>query len=443
MVVRRGSALGRLTATVLAAATAAGLAAGVPSAAALGVASAGRLAAESDRGWFAAARVETASLSPRTGRPAGDIEFGQASLSADGRFVLFVDNAGDASGERACRDTRCLLLRDRRRDVTTVVSARSDGTAVGSRGLIWSDISGDSRLAAFNAEAYGLGPPGRRPEANLFVKHLRSGRLEAIAAPPDPAVEGTRLFISVRAVSEHGRFVGVRGGSRSGFGYPYLFDRGTGTWTRLPAPDGESEVEAMNDNGRYVAVESSSAPEGGDDLFVYDRRTGQSRQVPPGPARADASIIDATFSGDGRLLFVTWNSYNPRTDVDTVEAVMYRTRDLGVADVIDDYGIDGVDAASTTGRYIAAVAFGDHFGSDTTQSVGYDRRTDTITLVSRGRRGQPANFWSYPTDISADGQTVLFNTAAGNIAPEGDDRPRPLFFDAYNDVFVTELFWRR
>ncbi len=33
-----------------------------------------------------------------------------------------------------------------------------------------------------------------------------------------------------------------------------------------------------------------------------------------------------------------------------------------------------------------------------------------------------------------------FNSPAGNIAPEGDDRPRPLFFDACNHVFVTELF---
>ncbi len=46
------------------------------------------------------------------------------------------------------------------------------------------------------------------------------------------------------------------------------------------------------------------------------------------------------------------------------------------------YGIDGVDAASTTGRYIAGVAYGAHFGSDTAQSVRYDRRTNKITLIS-------------------------------------------------------------
>ncbi len=156
---------------------------------------------------------------------------------------------------------------------------------------------------------------------------------------------------------------------------------------------GPATVDVSAD-GRFVAFESAAALVPADrnrsvDIYVLDRST---KNVTLESVVTDATVGDGTrhprLSGDGRYLVFT--------------SCTYKLADTPSAAVVP-------------------------------QVVVRDRRAGTTTLVSRTLAGAPANAPSGYPDISNDGGTIVFQSAATDLV-DGEDRNGPA-----SDVYAFDV----
>ncbi|MBC9712882.1 hypothetical protein H9Y04_09890 [Streptomyces sp. TRM66268-LWL] len=235
-----------------------------------------------------------------------------ATLSGDGRHVLFEGQVDGESGHFVHR--LGATGRPERVDV---------GIPEGYQGATVSDfvISADGRHVAFTA-AY---PPAPTEDegGRIYVRDLRENVTERVSHDrpdwqPRAALNPT--------ISDDGRFVAYQYNYTNGprgddWAQVYVRDRGTGTLTRADVShDGtpmkrESTNPVISGNGRHVAFESADdhIVPGDDDkswnVFVRDLRTGTSVRVHSDHG-GDADFYTrspAAISPDGRLVaYRTW-----------------------------------------------------------------------------------------------------------------------------------------
>ena len=370
--------------------------------------------------------VEAASVSWDTGRPAGGA--GPEYLSDDGERVLFFSDSSDLI-PRPPRFGYHLYVRDVVAETTQIVTARSDGTPAPGSSFNGMGFSGDGRFAAFGWNNPRLSPTGSDPAEYVFVKDLDTGHLDAIRGEGAGVTAGSRpVHIKVDEISRNGRYVSGSGafvGESVSGSVAFLLDRRTDRWRWVCPPGGQCRSEALSDNGRYL-VHSRGATGGAPSYWRYDRRTGTSTPVPRGPI-SDLSVMGLTvFSGNGRLMVVNWeDNYTGESTV-----LLYRTRDMTILKELSPDALMLVKGISHSGRYMVLTANPDGFRWF--QTYRWDRATDTYTLVTRNTDGEPGNFRSSGRGISADGDTVLFNTGANNLVT-GDQRGRddPSYYDSF------------
>jgi Tol biopolymer transport system component len=146
------------------------------------------------------------------------------------------------------------------------------------------------------------------------------------------------------------------------------------------------------------------------------------------PVHAGAATVDV--SADGR--FVAFESWAPLVPADRNNGVdIYVLDRVSGAVTLESAARDGTAANGSThprlsgnGRYIAYVTVaGSLVGSTNAvvpQIVLRDRHTGTTTLVSRTPAGRLANRRSSHPDISEDGRTVVFESAATDLVETPD-----------------------
>jgi Tol biopolymer transport system component len=344
----------------------------------------------------------TRLVSVGSGGQQGDRDSFTASISAHGRFVVFLSAAknlvvGDTNGAVD------VFVRDRVRHVTRRVSvAPGGGQANGSSSS--PAISADGRYVAFASFATNLVAGDTNAAEDVFVRD--------------------RVRHVTRRVS-----VGP-GGSQGG---------------------GRSSSPAISAHGRYVAFDSSArnlVP--GDtnrarDVFVRDRVAKVTRRVSVGRGgqQADRRSFFAAISAHGR--FVAFQSFatdlvagdtNGSVDVFVRDRVRHVTRRVSVGPGGDQANGESFGAAiSAHGRFVAFVSFAtDLVAGDTNGSVDVFVRNllgKVTRRVSVGPGGDQANGDSFGAAISADGRHVAFESSAGNLVPRDTNR--------IEDVFVRDL----
>ena len=252
-------------------------------------------------------------------------------------------------------------------------------------------VSADGRFIAFATTARNLVPGELAFPGGVFVRDLRTGRTEraSFAANGEPA---------------------------------------------------DGNVPALSANGRFVAFSSFDdiAPEdtnGDADIYVYDRRTGDTEQV---SVASDGTQGDhgtssqrPAISADGR--YVSFSSYSTNlvpNDSNTSQDVFVHDRWTGTTERVSvssagsetpRFSGSSAPALSWDGRYVTFESSGDNLvdgdSNNTTDIFVHDQQTGRTERVSVATDGtQAAGFATGPA-IDATGRFVAFATTASNLVP--------------------------
>jgi Tol biopolymer transport system component len=343
------------------------------------------------------------------------------AISADGRFVAFVSAAtnlvpGDTN---AVRD---IFVHDRATGTTERVSvsssgAQSTGASGGSNGAtndvatIAPAISADGRFVAFESVATNLVHGDTNGQPDVFVRDRQTATTERVSLSSKGA-QANRFSSRADAISGDGRFVVfsswasnlVPGDTNDRIDI-FVRDRQSGTTQRVSVSssgqqgDRDSSRADISDDGRFVVFASSATnlvagdTNATDDVFVRDLQAGTTQRVSvsSGAAQTDGASPNSGIRGGTR--------FGPAISGD------------GRFAVFDSSATNLVPGDTNT--------CGDVFsGAGTCPDVFvHDLVTGATERVSVDSSGAQGNGASTDPDISADGTTVVFFSAAGNLVP--------------------------
>jgi Tol biopolymer transport system component len=347
---------------------------------------------------------ETERVSVATDGTQGDDDSLNVALSADGRVVAFASEASTLSeaSTGVSGDTNGvadIFVHDLRTGETTRVSVATDGTEANGRSLGPPVLSADGRVVAFLSEASTLVPDDTNGRADVFVHDRRTGETTRVSVATD-GTQGDDYSLEA-ALSADGRVVAFVSEARTlvpddtnGRADVFVHDRRTGETTRVSVAsdgtqaNGGSGGVALSADGQVVAFLSAAntlvVDDSNDtsDVFVHDRQTGETTRV---------SIATDGTEGNGPS---NW----------------------------------GVPALSAKGRVIV---FGSEASTlvpdDTNGAVDvfvHDRQTGETTRVSVATDGTEGNGSSGVSSLSsrrvlsADGQIVVFTSAASTLVAD-------------------------
>jgi len=201
--------------------------------------------------------------------------------------------------------------------------------------------------------------------------------------------------------------------------------------------NGMSNNASISADGRYVAFASTASnlvqsdTNGTWDVFVFDRETGIVERVSVNSQgiQGDKLSTNPSISGDGR--YVAFESYSTNLSVNDTAGYMdifVYDRQTGEVERLgaNSAGIGGDNhsknaSISYDGRFIAFESAARNLVPDDNNGTWdvfvYDRKADTIELISSDQSGIAGQGASRKPSISADGRFVTFESYAYNLVP--------------------------
>lgn len=372
----------------------------------------------------------------------------QAHISADGRYVVFRTAASNLfPGDNNSAED--LVLRDLATGVNVVASVTPDGSQFsGFRYVaINNAISADGRYVLFNT-SQALEPGDSNGVMDGFRFDRLSGNSERVTRGPGGSLLANGA--TARAISADGTtFVmdSTDGSLVPGFadGYYHSYARriADGNLTLLKVRAGAAryndQVQSCNLSGdaavAYCTIRDHDLAvrnqAGFSNLFRIPvgadagAQVSLPRELPVAAANA-ASGASASASSDGRYVaFESTASNLVPDDTNGVTDVFLRDRVAGTTRRISltAAGTQS-DCASTApritpdGRYVVFGSCGALVApasGSLPQVYRYDRVSDSLQLVSTNASGQPCNSSCPAAGISADGNVIVFHSAATNL----------------------------
>jgi Tol biopolymer transport system component len=198
-------------------------------------------------------------------------------------------------------------------------------------------------------------------------------------------------------------------------------------------------IAPMSSDGQYVAFTSSSTnlvpddTNGMDDVFVYDRQTGQTTRVSVDSAgvQGNGTSFNPSISSDGRFVaFMSLSNNLMPNDTNGMYDVFVHDRQTGqtMCVSVDSAGVPGnhggwYPSISSDGRYVAFSSSSTNLVPDDSNGMidvfVHDRQTGQTTRVSVDSAGAEGDSESYAyPSISSDGRYVAFESAASNLVPD-------------------------
>jgi len=364
-------------------------------------------------------------------------------ISADGRYVAFVSDAGNLvdNDTNAKND---VFVHDRETGTVERVSVTSDG--IESTGWIDgfdSDMSSDGRFVVFYVIGGNLSPNG----SGIYVHDRQTGETRYITTG------------DYASISDDGRYIVT-----TSSGYIYLFDRDSDNNGIFDEADGTAkqniatgENSSISADGRHVVYNKNS---GGWGIYVYDIFTGNHTRVDVSASGvpADSDSYFPAISGSGRyVVFLSWSSNLLDEYVDYDQHIYVHDRDAdndglfdetsdpgGVSNEMVDVssgGTPGNDyvgdymAISDNGRYVAFKSSADNLVyGDTNESEDVflrdllNGKTMRMNVSSGGV--QSTTWWMGDYLSVSDTGAVAYQSDATNLV-DGDT-------NGDYDIFVSE-----
>ena len=349
---------------------------------------------------------------------------------------------------------------------TTRVSVANDGT----QGNLWSyepAISADGRFVAFASRANNLVPGDTNESQDIFVHDRVTGIIERVSV----ASNGTQgnddsgynwSTMHGLSISADGRFVAfesrannlVSGDTNGYIDDVFVHDCLTGQTVRVSVAsdgtqgNGNSLGVSISADGQYVAFESCADnlvpgdANGGYDVFVHDRLTGQTERVSVASDGTEGigGSGHSSISADGRYVAFESDAYNLiYGDITNHCSVFVHDRSTGQTERVSESS-DGTQgnkesygpSISADGRFVAFESDASNLVLGDTNGYGdifvHDRLTGQNEIVSVASGGTQSSYDSCWPSISADGRFVAFCSNASNLVP-GDTND-------YGDIFV-------
>lgn len=325
---------------------------------------------------------------------------------------------------------------------TEAVSVTPVGETGNGSSALFSVLSADGRFAAFPSSATNLVAGDTNNMSDVFVHDRQPGEVTLTSVNSS---ESSTLFRSlITSISADGHFLAIRYDSSSvETTGTYVYDRLTGEATRItPAfPSGLSEVpypeanSSISADGRFVAFSietidfEAEDTNRWDDVFLYDRLTGQTARISMGydGEQPDGISVNPYVSADGRFIaFQSGASNLVAGDTNNDGDIFVHDRITGETTrvSVDSTGNQGLGnsqnpSISADGRFISFysdatnLVAGDSNG--TSDTFVHDRKTGETTRVSVDSAGNQGNDLSEHPSISADGRFVVFQSQATNL----------------------------
>lgn len=406
-----------------------------------------------------------------------DVGSGAPSISADGRYVAYLSWAHDlvvGFTDRNEINNADVFVWDRTTRTSVLVShAAGRPLATGNAGADLPRISADGRFVAFVNHSTDLVPGQRGPVPNIFLWSRQSGQVVLVSHSRNSLTEGVGVrdggtdpssppFVSADGAwvlfSSHAPNV-VRNQGESGDGSmdAFLWSRATGKIVMVSRPstngsptlrlsglssDGAWALYTTTGNNQVPGVTDNNNRE---DVFLFDRRTGKRSLVSfsgasatrPGAAGSSGGLLSA----DGRwIAFTTLASDLAPPDFNRAEDVVLQSRN-GEREIVSLHaedlasstpqGLSLVQSTDASGRFVLFTSGADaslllpgvREANRTEDLFLYDRQLDTIQLITRSADDPDATVnsnvgGSLRGQLSADGRFVAFLSNASDVVPE-------------------------
>ena len=343
------------------------------------------------------------------------------AISANGDKVVFIsDSPNLVVGDTGY--TQDVFVRDFASNTTTRVNVSSAGApSIGSPSS--ASISGDGRFVVFDSNASTLVPGDTGGFYDVFLRDMVLGTTTRVST--NSAGVAGNWPSSSPSISTDGRFVAFESGANNLVSGDtnlradvFVKDLQTGTTTRVSRSssgvqgNGDSFRPAISGDGRFVAFESNSTnfgfAVGFTSICLHDRVSGTTELISVNNAGVSADLHSQypKISDDGRFVVFTSTATNLGL---IIHSTFLRDRHLGTTT-----GVSGGSNIhiSRDGQWMAFDPAGDIF------TFCYARRVDQMTWipVSISSSGQNGNGFSSMPIPSDDGRFFAFESTSTNLS---------------------------
>lgn len=330
----------------------------------------------------------------------------------------------------------------------------------GNQGSFQASVSADGRYVVFHSNSDNLIPNDTNGMADVFIKDTQTGAISLVSSGANG--QGNQ-WSGQASVSADGRYVvfesvsnNLVSGDTNNMSDVFIKDTQTGTISLVSSfvdtSNGNTLVQGnsssyqakISDNGQYVVFESNSDNlVSGDtnftvDVFIKDMTTGTISLV--APAGSNGASLQANVSANGQYVVFTstatslgangqFQIFLKNTANDTISLVSSGASGQGNAN-------SGSASVSTNGQYVVFESIATNLVTGDTnggiQDVFLKDMTGAISLVSASSSGQQGNAWSGNASISADGRYVVFLSNATNLVVNDTN-------GSMTDVFIKDM----
>lgn len=204
----------------------------------------------------------------RAGTDSGNCASLGGVLSANGRFVAFYSLASDLVATDPNRNGD-VFVRDRKSEVTTLVSINRAGTSSGNGASYLSGLSANGRFVMFGSTASDLVTTDTNGTDDVFVRDRKTS-LTTLVSGNDAGTDSGNSASYPDALSANDRFIAFNSEASDlvvpdtiGRGDVFVHDRKTGATTLVSinsagtdSGNSASHLDALSANGRFVVFES-------------------------------------------------------------------------------------------------------------------------------------------------------------------------------------------
>ena len=389
----------------------------------------------------------------------GNDSSGNASLSADGRYVVFHSNATNlvAGDTNTATD---VFVHNRMTGKTTRVSVDS-AEVQGNGQSSGASISTDRRFVAFKSDASNLVAGDTNMTMDVFVHDRVTGKttrvsIDSVGVQGNGQSSGASVSADGRYVAFHSAATNLVAGDTNGDQDVFVHERETGKTIRVSVDSAgvqgylKSREPSLSADGRYVAFHSF-APNlvafdrnGAQDAFVHDRVTGKTIMVSVDSMglQGNSDSRRPALSADGRYVAFESDStnlaaldLNRAPDVFVHDRVTAKTTRVSVDSAGGEADSSSSNASvSADGRYVAFESIATDLVADDTNKVAdvfvHDRVTAKTLRLSVDSAGKQGNSDSLFASVSPDGRFVAFHSPANNLVPND--------LNGVQDIFVHD-----